>query len=122
MLGVTEDGKLRWAGNVGTGFDQKTLAAVHARLKPLVTAQVPVRRTRPSPRPRHHLGEARAGLPGEVRQLDRDRRLRAPVFLGLRNDKPAAEVERETLRRGDRAELLPAGRQRSHARDRRPRL
>ena len=24
VLGVYEDGKLRWAGNVGTGFDQKT--------------------------------------------------------------------------------------------------
>ena len=24
VLGVYEDGKLRWVGNVGTGFDQKT--------------------------------------------------------------------------------------------------
>ena len=30
VLGVHEDGKLRWVGNVGTGFDQKT-AGAHLR-------------------------------------------------------------------------------------------
>ena len=31
VLGVYEDGKLRWVGNVGTGFDQKTLASIYAQ-------------------------------------------------------------------------------------------
>ncbi len=70
VLGVYDDGKLRWAGNVGTGFDQKTLAGA-ARQAAAADRQ---RRARspsgPSSGPRHHLGQTRAGLPGEVRQLD----------------------------------------------------
>ena len=49
VLGVYDDGELRWAGNVGTGFDQKLLAALHARLKPLITPTMPVRRAAASP-------------------------------------------------------------------------
>ena len=30
VLGVYDDGELRWVGNVGTGFDQKLLASLHA--------------------------------------------------------------------------------------------
>src|ERR1039458_3869677 len=41
VLGVYDDGALRWAGNVGTGFDQKLLASLHARLAPLVTKTCP---------------------------------------------------------------------------------
>src|SRR3954463_1074561 len=37
VLGVYEGGKLRWVGNVGTGFDQKTLTRLDAKLKPLIT-------------------------------------------------------------------------------------
>ena len=35
VLGVYEDGKLRWAGNVGTGFDQRTLTSLHKELAAL---------------------------------------------------------------------------------------
>ena len=48
VLGVYEGGKLLWVGNVGTGFDQKTLAAVHAGLKPLITDRCPFAE-RPTP-------------------------------------------------------------------------
>ena len=69
VLGVYEDGKLRWVGNVGTGFDQKTLAALHARHGAADYGQVPVRRAAQAG-PRHDVGQARTGVPGEVRQLD----------------------------------------------------
>jgi len=48
VLGVHRDGELRWAGNVGTGFDQKLLAGLHARLQPLVTPTCPFA-VRPKP-------------------------------------------------------------------------
>ena len=35
VLGVYEDGVLRWAGNVGTGFDDAEIARLLAKLKPL---------------------------------------------------------------------------------------
>ena len=72
VLGVYEDGKLRWVGNVGTGFDQKTLASLYAKLQPLIIAEVPVRRASQA-RPRDDVGAARTGLPGEIRQLDAGR-------------------------------------------------
>ena len=43
VLGVHEDGKLRWVGNVGTGFDQKTARRISARLQPLITTKCPSR-------------------------------------------------------------------------------
>ena len=72
VLGVHKDGKLRWVGNVGTGFDQKLLATIFARLEPLIIEEVSLCRT-PQARSRHDLGETRAGLPGSLRQLDHRR-------------------------------------------------
>ncbi len=69
VLGVNEGGRLRWVGNVGTGFDQKTLAALHARLTPLIARQCPFDPA-PEARSRHDLGAAGAGRAGEVLQLD----------------------------------------------------
>ena len=34
VLGLYDEGKLRWVGNAGTGFDHKLLADLYARLKP----------------------------------------------------------------------------------------
>ena len=69
VLGVNEGGKLRWVGNVGTGFDQKTLAALYGRLEPLITRECPFDPASQA-RPRHDLGKAAADRAGEVRQLD----------------------------------------------------
>ena len=94
VLGVWEDGKLRWAGNVGTGFDQKTLAAIYTRLEPLITDECPfVER----PNPSKGMTWVRPELVCQVKYLNwtPDRRLRAPVYLGLRNDVAPREVARE---------------------------
>jgi bifunctional non-homologous end joining protein LigD len=111
VLGVRENGKLRWAGNVGTGFDGKSLAAVHARLQPLVTPRCPFSEP---PRPASGITWVKPELVCQVKFANwtTDGRLRAPVFLGLRNDKPAAEVEREIAAplADPPAELLPEGR------------
>jgi bifunctional non-homologous end joining protein LigD len=94
VLGTYENGKLRWVGNVGTGFDQKLLASIYARLKPLITDACPFAER---PRPDKGMTWVRPELVCEVKfsNWTQDGRLRAPVFLGLRNDKPAAEVQRE---------------------------
>ncbi len=94
VLGAWQEGKLNWVGNVGTGFDQKTLAALYARLEPLVTPKCPLAQR---PKPDRGMTWVKPELVCEVKFANwtTDNRLRAPVYLGLRNDKPADEVVRE---------------------------
>ena len=103
VLGVFEDGKLRWVGNVGTGFDQKLLASLFARLKPLVMEKCPFPER---PKPDCGMTWVKPELVCQVKYANwtQDRRLRAPVFLGLRNDVAARQVAREEPEA--RAELL----------------
>lgn len=95
VLGVHREGKLHWAGNVGTGFDAKTLTRLHALLQPLVTKTCPFAER---PKPDKGMTWVKPELIAEVKFANwtPDNRLRAPVFLGLRDDKRAAEVHRES--------------------------
>jgi bifunctional non-homologous end joining protein LigD len=94
ILGQYDDkGKLRYAGHVGTGFDDRMLKDLLARLKPL--------RTERSPFTGEVSGKTEATwvkpqLVAEVKFAERtsDGRLRAPVFMRLREDKPPKETER----------------------------
>src|SRR5205085_3680743 len=91
---VHKDGKLQWVGNVGTGFDQKLLAYLFTRLKPLVTTKCPFAER---PKPDRGMTWVKPELVCQVKfsNWTTDDRLRAPVFLGLRNDVPAPAVARE---------------------------
>ncbi|MGD0872262.1 MAG: DNA ligase D [Bryobacteraceae bacterium] len=94
VLGVYDDGALRWAGNVGTGFDQKLLASLHARLLPLVTKICPFAER---PKPDKGVTWVKPELVCQVKYANwtPDNRLRAPVFLGLRNDITPRQAVRE---------------------------
>lgn len=91
VLGMYEDGRLNWVGNVGTGFDQKTLAVLNARLKPLIVTKCPFAER---PKPDRGMTWVRPELVAQVKYANwtPDRRLRAPVYLGLRDDVAAPEV------------------------------
>jgi bifunctional non-homologous end joining protein LigD len=91
------DGKLAFAGKVGTGFSQKTLGELHRKLKPLEQKSSPFAVTPPPGwigRPAHWV---RPDLVGEVAftEWTDDGRLRHPSFQGLREDKKPASVVRE---------------------------
>jgi bifunctional non-homologous end joining protein LigD len=94
VLGVYKDGELRWVGNAGTGFDQKLLAGIYARLEPLITKKCPFTER---PKPERGMTWVKPELVCQVRYLNwtPDDRLRAPVFIAMRNDKEAASVIRE---------------------------
>jgi bifunctional non-homologous end joining protein LigD len=94
VLGVYKDGELRWVGNAGTGFDQKLLAGIYARLEPLITKKCPFTER---PKPDRGMTWVKPELVCQVRYLNwtPDDRLRAPVFIAMRNDKEAAGVIRE---------------------------
>jgi bifunctional non-homologous end joining protein LigD len=94
VLGVHRDGKLRWVGNVGTGFDQKLLADIYARLQPLIAKKCPFAER---PKPDRGITWVKPELVCQVKYANwtPDERLRAPVFVGLRNDVQAPGVMRE---------------------------
>jgi bifunctional non-homologous end joining protein LigD len=94
VLGLYEGGELIWVGNVGTGFDQKLLTSLHAALKPLIVDQCPFTER---PKPDKGIAWVKPELVCQVKFANwtQDRRLRAPVFLGLRNDIAPRQVARE---------------------------
>jgi bifunctional non-homologous end joining protein LigD len=90
VLGFFDKKKLAWAGNVGTGFDRKLMEAIFHKLQPLEMPKSPF--------------PAKIAIPQEVTWLrpevvctvryqliTEDRRLRAPVFVGLRPDVAAED-------------------------------
>jgi len=98
VLAVNEAGGLRWAGNVGTGFDDQEIARLLGRLKPLRRGDSPFAEVPKMPRVRKgDVVWVEPTLVAEVRfaEWTHDGRLRAPVYQGLREDKEADEVQRE---------------------------
>jgi len=94
LIGYHEAGKLRYAGKVGTGFDQQTLEHLGELLEQRE------RRTSPfddGPRERevHFVTPDLVAEVGFTEWTD-DGRLRHPRYLGLREDKAPQEVVRET--------------------------
>jgi bifunctional non-homologous end joining protein LigD len=94
LVGYFEDGRLEYAGKVGTGFDQATLNELGKRLRKLERADSPFVEVHPIPRGTHWVEPE---LVGQIAftEWTRDGRLRHPRFLGLRTDKPARDVVRE---------------------------
>jgi bifunctional non-homologous end joining protein LigD len=90
LLGAYDEGKLRYVGKVGTGFDQKTLAALHRKFQPFVTSRPLVS---DPPREKGVVFLAPRLLAQiSFQEWTRDGKLRQPVFLGLRDDKPPQQV------------------------------
>jgi DNA ligase D-like protein (predicted ligase) len=106
LLGYyTDEGKLIYAGRVGTGMPDKVLADLRRRLEPLARATSPLnvpppRKTRfgsPLVLSRVHWVEPQ--LVAEITYLTwtADGLLRHTVYVGLRSDKPSTEVRREKV-------------------------
>jgi bifunctional non-homologous end joining protein LigD len=96
LVGIHENGELRFAGKVGTGFTSDMLTDLRQRLSRLLSDQCPF-----SPKPTARLGRnvhwVRPELAAEVAftEWTSDGKIRHPSFQGLRQDKPASEVTRE---------------------------
>ena len=95
LLGVHDEaGKLHYAGNVGTGFDERTLRDLRTRLDALATGKAPFTAGTGLPRNAHWV---RPELMAEVAfgEWTRDGHIRHSVFHGLRADKPPKKITRE---------------------------
>ena len=95
VLGIYDRGKLMWAGNVGTGFDQRKMREIHSMLAPLAMDERPVEPDKNLPR---EVTWVRPEMVCEVKfsNWTEDGRLRAPVFVGLRPDIDPRECVRES--------------------------
>jgi bifunctional non-homologous end joining protein LigD len=98
LLGVHDPSapsqKLTYVGHTGTGFDQKELERVSKLLKTRETKESPFSEKIKTNEPAHWV---RPDLVAQVRftEWTDDRKLRHPVYLGLRDDKRAETVVRE---------------------------
>lgn len=107
LVGYYQGGKLMYAGKVGTGFGHAVLRSLHARFLKRVRQGCPFANLPREKKPRFGEGMNRAAMrevtwlkPELVAQVKftewtLDALLRQPVFLGLREDKPAKQVRRE---------------------------
>jgi bifunctional non-homologous end joining protein LigD len=94
LVGYKEDGALRYAGKVGTGFDRETLRRLGARLRDLERDRSPFADVDPVPTGTHWV-EPKLVAQFAFSEWTRDGRLRHPRYLGLRDDKRPSEVVRE---------------------------
>ena len=94
LLGIhDENGHLRFAGGVGSGFDQKTLRSVKAALDAIPAEKTPFFE---KPRDvRGHWVEPRLVAEVSFGEWTPDGRIRHSVFHGLRDDKDASAIGRE---------------------------
>jgi bifunctional non-homologous end joining protein LigD len=97
LVGYREGSALRYAGKVGTGFDERTLGALSARLRELSARSSPFA-DRVRAQGAHWI---RPELVAQVgfSEWTRDGKLRHPRYLGLREDKDPADVVREQASR-----------------------
>jgi bifunctional non-homologous end joining protein LigD len=96
-LGAFDKGALDYVGRVGTGFTQKMAADLFAALEPLAIKASPFAQKLSSEEARHVVfvqPELVAEI--EFRAWTADGHLRHAAYSGLREDKPATSVVRET--------------------------
>ena len=95
LVGYFKDGKLEYAGKVGTGFDHETLSSLGQRMRSLARDSSPF--ADPASIRERDVTWVKPELVAQLgfTEWTRAGRLRHPRFLGLRDDKPATEVVRE---------------------------
>ena len=107
LVGYYENKKLVFAGKVGTGFTTKSLAILYKKFRAEERADCPfvdlpskqngqwVQGITPSMMRKMHWVNPKFVAEIKFAEWTRDGKLRAPVFLGLREDKKPADVVRE---------------------------
>jgi bifunctional non-homologous end joining protein LigD len=108
--------KLQYAGRVGTGWTDRSLSELHARLAPLARDECPFANCADAARAHgSHWVEPRLVAEVAFSNWTRDGRLRHPSFQGLRDDKPPDSVRQELpvdgksrIPRGRKAEQIAA--------------
>ena len=96
LVGYYEGEALVFAGKVGTGFDVERLRELRARLDLLCIEHPPFTRGEGLPRVHAHWAKPEIVVQVAFMEWTSHGKLRHPRLLGIREDKPAREVTRET--------------------------
>jgi bifunctional non-homologous end joining protein LigD len=90
-LGVTREGKLAFAGNAGSGFDEKSQKEVFRQLEALPAVKMPFKTIPDGNKTTHWV---KPELMANIRftEWTNEKRMRAPVFLSLRKNVPEPEA------------------------------
>jgi bifunctional non-homologous end joining protein LigD len=107
LVGYYDRDRLRFAGKVGTGFDEKLLSSLHKQMRAEERSSCPftdlpskqngewVQGITPSMMRKMHWVNPKLVCQIKFAEWTRDLKLRQPVFVGLRQDKNPREVVRE---------------------------
>ncbi|HEY7875227.1 MAG TPA: non-homologous end-joining DNA ligase [Actinomycetota bacterium] len=95
LVGYYDDGELHYGGKVGTGYNTPLLLELARKLQKLERTESPFEGKPPMRKGVHWVEPTLVAQVGFA-EWTRDGRLRHPRFLGLRDDKNAADVVRET--------------------------
>lgn len=98
LMGHYDNGEFRYSGKVGTGFDQRTLRDLRRRMEPLIRDTSPFSESVKDKVALKSVHWVQPELVVEIAfsEWTSDGRLRHPRYVGLRKDKPAREVVRES--------------------------
>lgn len=91
LLGYYDRDRFIYVGHTGGGFTREGLKDMYKRLKPLLTKTSPFAET-PKTNERAHWVKPEVVVEVKFSEWTADRRLRQPIFLGVRDDKSAREV------------------------------
>lgn len=94
LLGVYQNGKLKYCGRVGTGFDEDLLTFLHEKMEKIETDQSPFDDFAPQDDEIQWIEPNLVGEVGFTEWTDKNK-LRHPRFLGLRKDKDPKDVHKE---------------------------
>jgi bifunctional non-homologous end joining protein LigD len=95
LVGYYENGELRFAGKVGTGFNHRELERLSSALAPLERTKTPLTETKGLARKGVHWVEPKLVAQVGFSEWTGDGKLRHPRYLGLRDDKSPHDVARE---------------------------
>jgi bifunctional non-homologous end joining protein LigD len=93
LVGTWDKGKLIFASHVGSGFDERSLTRMKAKLEPLQRSSCPFSEKPELPNPTTWV-EPELVVEVKFHSWTEDGHLRAPVFLRLRDDLRAKDVTR----------------------------
>ena len=94
LLGYFEGDRFIYVGHTGGGFTRQSLNDIFKRLKPLERKTSPFEET-PKTNEKVHWVKPEVVVEVKFNEWTADRRLRQPIFIGVRDDKAAKDVEIE---------------------------
>ncbi len=106
LLGMFNKGKLKYIGHTGTGFTEKLLKELYTTMQPLVRESSPYETPVPVNSPVTWV-DPKLVCNVKFSELTEDGIMRHPVFMGLRIDKSAKEVDHLDSKMKTRKKTVP---------------